>query len=54
MDESNLVFIELKRSVDSLSAKMDTIISIISELSNVITKYDNSYNEEILKTQEVE
>lgn len=36
------------------NSKLDSLIKLLTDLTNTIIKYDNSYNEEMLKTQGVE
>lgn len=36
------------------NSKLDILIKTLNDLTNTIIKYDNSYNEEMLKTQGVE
>lgn len=38
----------------SINSRLESLIKIVTDLTNTIIKYDNSYNEEMLKSQRVE
>jgi hypothetical protein len=48
-----MYFDQLLSSINNINIKIDNIVNLLAALVNTITKYDNSYNEELLKTQGV-